>query len=160
MRHPVHLGTFTDDASFVALLGERKDALGLSNATLDDLAGFCDGRADKLLGSSATKGVGASTFGPLLDALGLSGTLYADSQKVARVAGRWEKRQAKAAHENGRIAKAAVARGRPVVLRELARKAVCRDGRRPQWRPGCKASYGYDEVTHPRPPGERLPRSR
>jgi hypothetical protein len=122
MRPPAPLGTFTDYASFIALLRRRKDSLGLSNEALDELAGFTRGHTDKLLGPAETKGIGRATFEPLLDALGLSGTLYADPAKAERLAGRWERRQAASIREPGRIAKAAVARVRPVVLRELAAK--------------------------------------
>jgi hypothetical protein len=121
---PEPLGTFTSYQEFVALLRQRKDDLGLSNATVDALAGLTDGHTDKVLGPAATKNLGPLTFTALLDALGLSGTLYADPAKAARLSRRWDKRRANRVRENGsgRIAKAAIARVRPVVLAELAAK--------------------------------------
>ena len=65
---PIPLGTFTDYASFVALLRRRQ--VGLSNPGLDHLGGFTAGHVDKLLGPTQSKGIGAVTFTPPLDALG------------------------------------------------------------------------------------------
>jgi hypothetical protein len=48
--------------------------------------------------------------------------LFADPAKVAHKAG--QRRRESAVHTNGRIAKTAVARTRPLVLSDLARKAV------------------------------------
>jgi hypothetical protein len=124
MANPVPIGSFHDYGSFVALLRQRKERLGLSNEALDELAGFTRGHVDKLLGPVPVKGIGAVTFGPLLDALGLSGTLFADPAKAARLAGRWEKRKAALVRDKGRIGKAAVARVRPGVLAELAAKGA------------------------------------
>jgi hypothetical protein len=116
----------TDYSAFVALLRQRKDELGLSNMQPDAIAGFCEGYVDKLIGPAGTTGTGPATFGPLLDALGLSGTLYADPAKAARVAGRWDKRRAGSGHPPPHIAKAAVARVRPVVLAELAARGAAK----------------------------------
>jgi hypothetical protein len=118
------IGTFHDYQSFVALLRARKAELGLSDLALDDAAGLTGGHSGKLLGPAQVKGIGRQTLTALLDALGLSGTLYADPAKVARIAGQWERRHENYAHTNGHIGRAAIARARPAVLRDLARRAA------------------------------------
>jgi hypothetical protein len=68
------------------------------------------------------KGMGPATFGALLDALGLSGTLYVDPAKVARMGRRWQRRREAGVREPARLAKAAIARARPLVMAEPARR--------------------------------------
>jgi hypothetical protein len=87
------IGTFTDYDSFVELLRARKAELGLSNDVMDDLAGLARGHSDKLVGPSQTKGIGPVTFGLVLDVLGLSGTLYVDPAKAAKLEERWRRDQ-------------------------------------------------------------------
>jgi hypothetical protein len=121
MRDPMSnaLGTFTDYASFVALLRARKVELGLSDLVLDELAGLAGGHSGKVLGPSQVRGIGPVAFDALLRALGLSGTLYADPAKAIGPA---DRRQAKGVRNKHRVGKEAIRRARPVVMQELARK--------------------------------------
>jgi hypothetical protein len=118
------VGTFTDYDGFVALLRARKEQLGLSDMALDHLAGLAHGHTGKLLGPAQERRLGVSTFGVLLNALGLSGTLYVDPAKAAALADRMTPRRSASVHPNGRISRAMVKRARATVLHELARKAV------------------------------------
>jgi hypothetical protein len=113
------VGTFTDYQSFVALLRARKEVLGLSDLALDELAGLTSGHVGKLLGPSQVRGIGPLTFGILLDALGLSGTLYVDPAKVASL-GKIEQRKASHVRSEHRVGKTAIRR----VMRELGRKSM------------------------------------
>jgi hypothetical protein len=117
---PTPLGTFSDYASFVALLRARKNELGLSDLVLDELAGLAGGYSQKVLGPTQVKGIGPLSFTGLLDALGLSGTLYADPAKVARLSGQWQRRDRAGVRENHRLGKVAIAKARPIVMAELA----------------------------------------
>jgi hypothetical protein len=91
----------------------RPDA-PISDLSLDAIAGLTDGHAGKLL--TGTKGIGATTFTPLLDALGITGVLYADDDKRVDV----ERRDTTRVRDKGRIGRDAIKRARPVVMRELA----------------------------------------
>jgi hypothetical protein len=116
------IGTFTDYQGFIALLRRRKAELGLSDLALDAAADLTHGHTSKLLGPGHTKGLGAMTFTPLLDALGLSGRLFADPAKAKKMSG--ERRREGAVHPNSRIGKDVLKKARPVVLGDLARKAA------------------------------------
>lgn len=118
---PAPLGTFTDYASFVALLRARKAELGLSDLVLDDLAGLAGGHSQKVLGPAMVKTIGGLTFTALLDALGLSGTLYADPAKAAHLAA--DRRREARVRATQPVGRAAIARARPAVMTELSRQA-------------------------------------
>jgi hypothetical protein len=61
-----------DYESLVAALRAVKVHLGLSNETLEEIAGLARAHADKLLGPSRAKRIGPLTLGLLLGALGIS----------------------------------------------------------------------------------------
>jgi hypothetical protein len=106
-------------ADVIAALRARKDALGLSNAVLDEIAGLTDGYTDKALGPTQAKRPSTYNLLSLIGALGLAVQLVEDPDtKVQR---RWTKRRDNLASDNGRISKAAVKKARPLVLAELAR---------------------------------------
>jgi hypothetical protein len=73
---------------------EQKDQLGISDAALDALCGFAAGHVSKILGPGRAKGMGRLTFDTVADALGLSVVVVIDPEKVRRMKGRWEKRNA------------------------------------------------------------------
>lgn len=84
--------TVHDYAGLVAALRARKDELGISDATLDDLAGFQSGYTGKLLGPAQSKKLGGMSLGVMLDALGLTLRMESDAGKLARVQHRFSKR--------------------------------------------------------------------
>jgi hypothetical protein len=60
----------------------------------------------------------------LLQAMGCGLILVEDADAAKRMAGRWTKRQGNHVHGNGRVARMAIARARPIVLTEAARRAA------------------------------------
>ena len=87
------IGEAHDHDSLVAVLRQRKDQLHLSDLMLDDLAGFTQGHAGKLLGPARTKTLGRVSLSAMLGALGLRLLVVVDSETAQRVAGRWKPRR-------------------------------------------------------------------
>src|ERR1700719_4452384 len=83
------LGVFADPDGLVTLLRVRQVEIGLSNEGLERLCGFAAGQIDKYLGPSREKAPGAFVLATLMDALGVSGALYVDPAKVARLSKAW-----------------------------------------------------------------------
>lgn len=63
------------------------DQMGASYRTVNDLAGFTDGHAEKLLAPLPIKNMGPATFGPLLGALGAKIIVVVDESASAYVRG-------------------------------------------------------------------------
>jgi hypothetical protein len=124
---PTLLGSFTDPDALVELLRARQVELGLSNEALERICGWTGGIVDKYLGPSRVKTPGATTLAILMDALAVNGVLMADDAKAARMQRAWDRegrRRERAVRPAARIAKAALARARPLVMAELARKGA------------------------------------
>jgi Helix-turn-helix domain len=100
----------------IAALRSRKEALGLSNAVVDEIAGYTTGWWDKVAGPSRMKSPSLATLMALCGALGLAVQLVEDPDTVARR--RWTKRR----HPGAKSWPMSVKRARPIVLAELARK--------------------------------------
>lgn len=121
------LGTFTDYHGLLDLLRQRKAELGLSDAALENLCLMAKGQISKYLGPAQEKAPNAFLLMTVVDALGLSGTLYADPTKVAALSGAWGRegrRDDARVRPNGRVSKAMVKRVRPMVLSQAAQKAA------------------------------------
>jgi hypothetical protein len=99
-------------------LAARKTAVGLSNATVDALAGLTLGHFDKIAGPTRGRFPRLDTFMALVGALGLAVTLVEDPE--SRVQRRWTKRSD--ANVRDRVSRAMVKRARATVLHELASK--------------------------------------
>ena len=70
------LATITDAAQFRRAIADRRRALGLSQAALDDRTGLCNSYQSKL--EAGMKGFGALSLGLVLQALGVKLLLVAD----------------------------------------------------------------------------------
>jgi hypothetical protein len=114
--HFSHVLRTADDV--IESLRARKDAIGLSNETLEDICGLTTGHADKVLGPSRVRSPSLALLMALVGALGLAVQLVARSrsQSLAAVAHR--------ECDDHRISKVAVQKARPIVLARAARKAV------------------------------------
>jgi hypothetical protein len=114
-------------AELVDAFRARKEALGLSNEAVEHLIPLAAGHCDKVIGLSGTRGLSQLTIDGLLSSLGLRLLIAIDPAAVARMAPRWAnegRRDAKQVRTStSRIAKAMIARARPVVLRDLGRRA-------------------------------------
>lgn len=99
MTDPRRLAIVVDYASLVDGLMARKAELGMSNATLDEIAGLTPGHAGKLLAPASPKVLGQMSFGLMLQALGLKVWLVEDEEATARLRSRYSPRNASRAHE-------------------------------------------------------------
>jgi len=70
----------------------RADALSVSQMSIDDVAGFCQGYVSKLLCPSRTRGITPVTLGPLLSTLGLKLAVLEDPETFAKYASRLQYR--------------------------------------------------------------------
>lgn len=93
-----------DDYSDVIMaLRDRAVALQIKRADIDQLAGLATGHAGKLLSPRPTKGLGPTSWGPTLEALGLRLILVEDTAATARTVGRRvpvDTRQQRFCHKN------------------------------------------------------------
>jgi hypothetical protein len=71
----------------------RAEELGVSNATLDELCGFSDRYASKVLGLHPARSLGRVSLTALLGSLGVVLVAYEDEEALARVRARLVKRR-------------------------------------------------------------------
>jgi hypothetical protein len=103
-----------------ALEYRRSQILGLSFANLDLAAGLAVGHSSKCLSPARAKSPSTKTLFALLDAMQLSIVLVNDPGKATGTS--WKRRDETHVRSNPPSA-IAVAKSRPIVLAELARKA-------------------------------------
>jgi hypothetical protein len=107
----------------IEALRSRKEALQLSNAIVDDLAGLTLGHFDKVAGPTRERAPSLATLMAIAGALGLAVQFVPDPDST--VAGRWtRRREDQARRQDGRISKAAIRKARPLVLAAAARAAA------------------------------------
>jgi hypothetical protein len=117
------LGEATDHESLVCLLAARKEQLGISNELLDDVALLSSGHVSKILGPRRERGLTSITIDALLGALAVRLVVVEDEAQALVMKGRWEGRDHRALRTPARVGAALVKRVRPLVLRELGRRA-------------------------------------
>jgi hypothetical protein len=93
----------------IEALRARKEALGLSNATVDELSGYTDGWFDKVAGPTRIKPLPLATLMAIAGALGYAVQFVEDPDTALRR--RWTKRRHEPA-DNGRLSRLRRARGR------------------------------------------------
>lgn len=76
----------------VAALRARQAALGLSDVTLDAVAGLASGHSNKCLGPSRERGIGATTLECYLIALAIDLVMVENAEKLAQMRPHYEKR--------------------------------------------------------------------
>lgn len=76
----------------IIALRAMKEFLGLSNETLEEIAGLTRGHCDKLLGPRRSKHIGRQTLPLILGALGVRLRVEIDPEQAKRVAARWLRR--------------------------------------------------------------------
>jgi hypothetical protein len=117
----------SDGAALLDALEARRVELGLSNRTCELAAGLCDGHLTKLCGPSRERSPTLVTLDKVLNVLGLSIVLVRDPAKIEAVRVRWTPRARSKVRER-QLSPTTIARARPHVLSDLARKAA-----RPRW---------------------------
>lgn len=93
-----------------------KQFLGLSNETIDQLAGLTRGHYDKIV--NGTKHAGPMAIDALLGALAIELHVKADPNQTKKVAGRWTRRDERQIRERP-VTRAMIDRVRPIILQEL-----------------------------------------
>lgn len=89
------LGIVTDYGSLHAALRARAEELRISRADLDDLAGLATGHVSKILAPRFSKVLGPTSFGLILQSLGLRLRVEVDPEQSAKLASRWGRRNEK-----------------------------------------------------------------
>jgi hypothetical protein len=91
------LAQITDYSQLIAALRKRRDELDVSGEWLDEIAGFPDRYAQKLLRGGSrpeekVRRLSMKTLGPILGALGVRLVLIVDHEAMRRIKGRLVKR--------------------------------------------------------------------
>jgi hypothetical protein len=107
----------------------RKESLGLSNAVLDEIAGYDPGRWSKAFGPSRDKCPTIATLMNFCDALGVSFVLVEDPVKARLVARRWTRRNETSVHHASKVSQSAIRRALP-----HARKMFATAGGKARWK--------------------------
>jgi hypothetical protein len=87
------LATVNDYDGLLQALRQRSDELKISRATLDEISGLNSGYCGKLLSSQPVRGLGRTSLGPLLGAMGCALILVEDLAQVERIRKRLVKRK-------------------------------------------------------------------
>src|SRR5450631_1398195 len=93
MTEAIPIGACNDFHDLQRIIRKRKDHLGWSNTTLDNVAGLPDGMCNKLLADPPKKNVGVMSFGLLLQALGMYLVVVEDAGLRSHKVGKVPKRQ-------------------------------------------------------------------
>jgi hypothetical protein len=117
----------TSEAELLDALEHYRTQIGLSLAALDQLSGLAVGHSSKCLSPARTKSPTTRTLFAMLDSLALSVLFIIDPSKLDRVQPRW-RRRAEAMVRQRAISATTIARARPHIVAELARRAA-----RPRW---------------------------
>jgi hypothetical protein len=99
----------------------RRNQLGISNETLEQICGMTKGHADKLLGPAKVKNLSQFTIDCLLSALAVKLIAEPDVEGEAKMRPRWEGRNQSQVRAVGRVAPSVMQRVRPHLFRELGR---------------------------------------
>jgi hypothetical protein len=116
------LGEASNHEQLVALLAARKEALGISNQVLDEVALLSPGHVSKTLGPGRERGLSQITIDALLGALAVRLVVVEDEAQAAIMKTRWESRDQRQVRPPARIGAAFLKRARPEILRAFSRK--------------------------------------
>jgi hypothetical protein len=87
-----------------------KNFFGLSNESLEDLAGLCRGHFDKVAGPTRVKKAGPMVIDALLGALAIELIVKPNPAAAERMSHRWQRRQEMQVREPARLSAALLAR--------------------------------------------------
>lgn len=137
---PTVLATARDYVEFVSALRARRDALRVTDATLDGISGLPDRYVQKLLCHRPSKAIGLTSMGPLLGALGLALLIVHDNKALKRVENRLVRRKHRKVHTAVSTTLITVETAGEMVRRRLAkvpprrRAAIARKAALMRWR--------------------------
>jgi len=87
------LATVTDYDEMIGALRARMAELGVTNETIGAIAGLASGYVGKLLAPSRIKNLGGTSFGLMLQSLGLKLIVVEDAKTTAKMRLRWAMRE-------------------------------------------------------------------
>jgi hypothetical protein len=87
------LSEVTDYDGMIAALRERMREIGVTNETIDALTGLQSGYVGKLLAPTRIKNLGPTSFGLMLQSLGLKLIVVEDAENTKKMQPRWVKRE-------------------------------------------------------------------
>jgi hypothetical protein len=146
------VGEFSDCDALIERLRERAAELGLSNRTLDELGGFPDGYAGKLLCATRMKQLTVSSLLTLSSVLAVKAVLVADDEQRRRMEPRWETRDGAKVHSRRqpRLGTTTLKRILPAAASEMGRRggkarmaALTPEERRLMGRRGALKRWGH-----------------
>jgi hypothetical protein len=154
------LATIRSYEELVAALRERAEALAVSGATLDEVCGFSDRYASKVLGLHPGRALGPMSLTGLLGGLGAVLILCEDEEALAKVQGRLVKRQRRVERARSPMLAHGVRRGRrfdsefarhaqarwQVVVGPARRSEIARAAATVRWRNARKAAGGAPTI--------------
>lgn len=88
MTEPRQIAVVRSYDELIAALRARASELAISRETIDAVSGLQSGYSGKLLAAVPIKGLGKTSLGPMLGALGLSLVVVEDLEMLARVRAR------------------------------------------------------------------------
>jgi hypothetical protein len=99
----------------------RREQIGISNETLEQIIGLTKGHADKLLGPSRVKNLTRYTLDCFLAALAIKLIPAPDHEREAEMSGRYEQRNQCQVRKLGRVSQDTFERVKPHVFAALGR---------------------------------------
>jgi hypothetical protein len=87
------LATVTDYDEMIGALRARMAELGVTNETIGAAAGLAGGYVGKILAPSRIKNLGPTSFGLMLQSLGLKLIVVEDAKTTAKMRSRWAQRK-------------------------------------------------------------------
>lgn len=113
---------FMDYDSLVAAFRARVEQLGITYATIDDLANLAKGHTAKLLGPTMPKRFGPLTFNAIAATLAVKFVMVVDENAAAGMGEYWAKRERSRhrACKQASVGKTTIRRVFPAVIKEFA----------------------------------------
>lgn len=122
MSEATVFGEATTHEELVAAIYACKEARGISNQVLDEIANLSHGHVSKLIGPGRERGLSQVSLDALLGSLALKLIVAEDEAQASIMRSRWESRDNRQVRSPTRIGAAFLRRARPAVLREFSRK--------------------------------------
>jgi hypothetical protein len=108
----------------VAALVFQKNALGISDATLEDICGLTRAHVSKVFGRARTKAIGKWLLGILLEGLALELVPRINPEALNRLKSRHQPRNERQVRTCQPVSQALLDQCRPIIMRELTQNAT------------------------------------
>lgn len=115
----VHIEAADCFDGIIDLLGDVREARGLSCQRVDEIIGVTGGLTNKILGPRREKGLSPMMLDGFLTTFAIKLVAVDDPEAIARMAGRWELRDETSVRQSLRISRRLLRRARPVILQEV-----------------------------------------